>query len=494
MLACSCGKPASPQITMLVPQIISTEVLPGVNAVTLYASIGGSVNLTECGFGISKDGIIREVEGIMDKDDMSFSATPEGLEPDTDYAFYAFISNGLSRIQTPQRDFRTLAPPSDGTQTGPAAPSVTFSAVTVQPSSRAALLGATLSETQEVTSAGFSVSKDGINFTDCTLPLSGNGISYNWEDLEPDTEYWFMAWAVQREVRVSSEKQSFKTEKETITVSFTGLDATAEAFSAQLTATIDDGSRVEHCGFGLSREGRTPVEYGAVLNGNTFQIEVGNLLASTDYLFYAFVVVDGSRVTSDFTHFRTLEDPEIHFSEIGADAEVDKVRLRARLSRAEGVLEAGFGLSAEGEVFSEKSVPFSSDGILSMDWDGLQAETHYRFYVFALREDGRSVSDTFDFYTKKAPYQDAAFVAVTASLNGSSLILKTVLTSVEGISDYGFGISDNLYDFIEYEAALSSDGFVKTLNNLPANTYYYYAFFSLNGNIHQSDIFFISLQ
>ena len=59
MSAFSCGKPAEPLVTLLIPQIISTEVLPQADAVSLYASLSGPANLTSCGFGIVKDGNIR---------------------------------------------------------------------------------------------------------------------------------------------------------------------------------------------------------------------------------------------------------------------------------------------------------------------------------------------------------------------------------------------------------------------------------------------------
>ncbi|MBQ9410372.1 MAG: hypothetical protein IJU21_02055 [Bacteroidales bacterium] len=225
MLAFSCGKPASPQITTLIPQIISTEVLPGTDAVTLYASISGSTNLTGCGFGISRDGVIREFEGDMDPDNMSFSARPTGLDPETEYGFYAFIANGTSRIQTPQRQFKTLATFPDE---GPTTPTVSFVSVSAIPSTNAVILGATLSETAGITDCGFSVSADGTNYKDYKAGLAGVGFNLTLDDLTPDSQYSFSAWAVQHGQRVSSEVKVFRTEKEVHSVSFVSLNASPE--------------------------------------------------------------------------------------------------------------------------------------------------------------------------------------------------------------------------------------------------------------------------
>lgn len=481
VLVSSCGKEASPLVTILVPQIISTEVLPGSDAATLYASVAGSTNFTSCGFGIVKDGAIREYSASLDPSSMSFTASPDGLIPNSEYGFYAFVANGMSRIQTPERSFHTQA-------VGPIDPTVRFTAVSVVPGTRSAILNATLSETEDVTDCGFSVSADGENYTDCPSALSGNGFTYTWENLEPEKPYSMRAWVMQRGQRIVSDVVCFNTEKEIHTVSFTSLEATPEAFSVVLRATVDDATYVEYCGFGLSREGRTAVEYASVMDGNTFTVQVGELLPNTEYIYYAFVSVDGKRQTSEFARFQTAEDKTVHIMDIGADAQETEVRLSARLSMTEGVSEAGFGLAAHESDFTEKTVTIGADGNLSLLWEGLQADTHYRFYVYAQTADGRVVSDVLDFYTKKTPSGDIDWVSVTAQINEASVTLKAVLSGTEGISDYGFGLSINQYDFVEYSASLKEDGFEKTLSNLsPGTTYYYYAYFSLNGEYHKSE-------
>ncbi len=492
VLVSSCGKPAQPDLVMLVPQIISTEVIPSTDAVTFFASVNGPAHFTSCGFGTIKDGMIREFTAVMDPSRMDFSVTHDGLTPDTDYAFYAFIANGTSRIQTPARPFRTLKVeiPDPNPDPDPEPPSVVFSSVQAVPSVNSAVLLATLSETDDVVSAGFAVSSDGINFTDYPVSVSGNGISLTLEGLAPDSQYCFTAWVVQRSVRVNTEAVRFRTEKEVHVVHFFSLSAEPDMMSVVLSASVDVPAFVGYCGFGLSREGRAAAEYGAVMNDGTFSVKVENLLPGMNYTCYAFVSVDGERVTSDFFSFRTQEDTSVHFSDIVAQALCTSVSMRARLSRTEGIVSSGFGLARDGEDFTERNGTLLPDGRLSLDWDGLDPGSHYRFYAFAVNEGGRTVSEVLDFYTQEVLSGDVDFVRLEAEVNGSSASLKAVLSSVKGISEYGFGLSLNRYDFIEYNASLTANGFERIVGDISSGkTYYYYAFFTLNGEYRHSELF-----
>lgn len=488
-LSFSCGKKADPPVAQLVPQIISTEVVPASGAVTLYASLGGPANFTDCGFGIVKDDVIREYKAVLDRDDMSFSTSTEGLTPGTDYSFYAFVANGTSRIQTPQRGFRTLLPdPSD-----PQVPTVQFLSVSAIPGIKTALLGATLSEVEEVTATGFSLSMDGTNFVDYEVDRVGNGYSLELQDLLPATQYSFFAWVIQRGRKVTSEKSTFKTDPEVHLVSFIQTEANPLAFTVDLTATVDDGTYVTYCGFGLSRAGRTAVEHACVMTGNTFSTTVESLLPSTEYVYYAFVVVDGKRVTSEFDRFTTAEDPTLMIMDVGATAGETSVALRARLSRTEGVTSVGFALASESEDFLERSASVQEDGFFSYSWTELTPGTYYRFYAWADTVDGRVVSETLSFYTKE-PAGAVWFESVQASPEGTTVLLKAVLSSTEGVTDMGFGLSVNQIDYIEYGAQLSEDGFRRTISGLDSGaTYYYYAFFTHGGSYSQSETFIFTM-
>ena len=487
VLSFSCGRPDAPPVTLLVPQVVSSEVVPDAESVRLYASLSGSGHFTGCGFGIVKDGMIQEVPGVLLQGDMGFSAETGGLSPQTEYGFYAFVSNRTSRIQTPVRPFRTLPAKPDP-------PALRFTAVSCVPSVRTALLTATLSQAEEVTASGFSFSEDGVHFTDFPVPLTGDGLSLTVSDLQPDTEYRFCAWAVQREKRVTSETGTFRTRKETPAVRFIGLDAAPEAFSVQLSARVDDAAPVQYCGFGLSREGRMPVEYAAVAEGNTFRAEIDGLIPGMEYTFYAFVLVDGQRITSDFSVFTTSEDTALRIVDVGASAEETAVRLRARLTRAEGVVAAGFALAGSGNDFLERAAPLERDGRFVLTWEGLSPDTGYRFYAWAQTDTGRVVSDPFDFYTRPVQAGKAGFVSVTATPGEDAVLLKAVLRAAETVSSAGFGLSVNQYDYAEYDAALDGDGFQRSFSGLEKGvTYYFYAFFTCPDGYRRSETLSFSL-
>lgn len=488
-LSFSCGKKADPPITLLVPQIISTEVIPEVSSVTLYASYGGSSHFTDCGFGIVHEGVIREYKAVLDLDKSGFSFTSDGFLPETDYNFYAFIANGTSRVQTPQRPFRTLSPDPEHPQN----PTARFLSVAATPATRTVLLTATISEVEDVTGCGFSLTADGVHYQDYEAGREGNGFSLELDGLTPSTQYGFLAWIIQRGRKVTSDQLSFRTDPETHSVSFVELSAVASAHSVQLTATLDDGSPVTYCGFGLSREGRTAVEYAGALNGNAFTVSVESLAPGMEYVYYAFVVVDGKRVTSEFARFTTEEDPSLLVMDLGATAGETSVTLRARLSRTDKVTSAGFALAGETGDFAIQSVNVPADGFLSYTWTGLTPGTAYRFYAWAQTPDGQVVSETMSFYTRASP-GEVRFVSVSASVERTSALVRAVLSSTDGVTEAGIGLSSNQTDYVEYSAQVSEDGFQKLLSGLRSGTTYYcYAFFTHDGNYNQSEMFTFSI-
>ncbi len=484
LLASSCGKQAAPEVVCLVPQIVSTEVVPASDAVELFASVSGSTHFTDCGFGLIRDGLIREFSSTLNEETMSFSVHTGGLSADSEYGFYAFLANGTARIQTPARSFRTL--PGEETPTTPG-PSVSFTEAGVTPGTTSAFLNATLSGTEEVEEVGFALSADGERFTRKTVSLSGKGFSLTWEGLQDNTDYSFYAWAVQRGITVTSPIQSFRTQKETHTASFVSLDARTEAFSVTLSAQITDGTYVESCGFGLSREGRTAVEYGTPLDGDRFTVRIEDLQPDTDYTWYAFFLIDGQRTTSAFQRFRTPEDPSLKFLDIKARADIHSVALEARLSRTEGILSCGFAIRGSGGDFTRYPADLQSNGYISLTIEGLEAETLYNFYVWARTEEGEVVSETLAFTTLQEEHGEVRFLSVSAQAGAGSAQLSATLNKTDGISECGFGLSSNQHDYIEYSAALSGETFEKTINGLDSNTtYYFYAYFILDGRTYQS--------
>ena len=72
------------------------------------------------------------------------------------------------------------------------------------------------------------------------------------------------------------------------------------------------------------------------MTDNSFTVKVEDLLPDTDYYYYAFVVVDGGKVTSGFANFHTSEDSTLNITEIGAMADETEETFKALLTRTAG--------------------------------------------------------------------------------------------------------------------------------------------------------------
>ena len=92
------------------------------------------------------------------------------------------------------------------------------------------------------------------------------------------------------------------------------------------------------------------------------------------------------------------------------------------------------------------------------------------------------------FYTLPRPFEDIRFEALTCTPGADNRVtLEAVLSYADGLTECGFGISDNNRDYIEYNASLEGNTMRTTLSALsPGITYHYYAFFSYQGQRGQS--------
>jgi len=337
-LLSACGiKAVPPDLSVLVPEISSVEVVPGVDNARLTATISGPANYSGCGFVLHKSGKITELTAEAGLQGRSFEAVATGLDNDTEYGVEAYISNADLRIMSNRVTFKTK-------------------------------LKNMPSEEPEVSD---------------NPPVSD----------DPS----------------DSPSQDVSEEPVSVPTVFISLLSSAGIRSVQLEAIVEYGGAVEYSGFGVSREGRRSVEYGAALDGGRMTREISDLFPSTDYTWYAFIVIDGERTTSDYAGFTTLDDPS-----------------------------------------EEPSQDPSFEPVVSDD-------------------------------------PEVGFADVSASVEGTTVTLRAIISPSEGITDCGFGVSLNNYDFIEYDATVESDSIYKTLAGLEPGKYYYYAYCYSSGNRFQSN-------
>ena len=103
------------------PQLASVECVTGARMAKLSATVDGvGAGISECGFRWLEDGTgvdEHTVVAAFAGTDGVFSAEIDGLEPSTSYTFYAYIGNGVNRIESSRMLFSTLAeadPPAPG--------------------------------------------------------------------------------------------------------------------------------------------------------------------------------------------------------------------------------------------------------------------------------------------------------------------------------------------------------------------------------------------
>lgn len=94
-----------------VPAFVSVSASPEAGTANLTAMTDGGAGIVRCGFEWGQGGTLGRTEVSALSGGSSFSATLNGLLPDTEYRYCAFISNGINEIRSDTLAFRTLRRP-----------------------------------------------------------------------------------------------------------------------------------------------------------------------------------------------------------------------------------------------------------------------------------------------------------------------------------------------------------------------------------------------
>lgn len=92
------------------PEVVFSETVPGIRAVTLKASFDRGDNIAACGFKVwlTSSGTQMKIGAIPGEE---ISAEVSELEPDTEYSWIVFISNGRDTFESSRMSFKTLPEP-----------------------------------------------------------------------------------------------------------------------------------------------------------------------------------------------------------------------------------------------------------------------------------------------------------------------------------------------------------------------------------------------
>ena len=104
----SCAVTAPGGLEM--PEVTGREADPGIRSVTLKASFDRSDNLASCGFKVWITSTGTEIRTDV-LPGAEISAEVSQLEPDTEYSWTVWYTNGLDEVETPVMTFRTMPQP-----------------------------------------------------------------------------------------------------------------------------------------------------------------------------------------------------------------------------------------------------------------------------------------------------------------------------------------------------------------------------------------------
>ena len=92
------------------PEVVFSEAVPGIRAVTLKASFDRGDNIAACGFKVwlSSSGTQMKIGAIPGEE---ISAEVSELEPETEYSWAVYFTNGRDTLETPAMTFMTKPQP-----------------------------------------------------------------------------------------------------------------------------------------------------------------------------------------------------------------------------------------------------------------------------------------------------------------------------------------------------------------------------------------------
>lgn len=274
-----------------VPEFLSVSAQPNKNSIVLTCTFKGRAGM--CGFVVADSQGTKKLEASS-RTDGSFSLTVSNLEYDTEYTYYAWISNGSAEIHSNTGTVHTELLPVIDPEI------INVSAVVVKNSisltctfkgDGVGKCGFVLSKTQggEVVKRQ-EASKIGDGFFTLTI-----------DELEYDTKYTYYAWITHGTAEIRSKTGTACTEKkpvvppEIVSVSF---EADENVLTLNGTYKGDDVD-----GWGFYFNG---TKYGSDSHEDgKFSLTVSDLEYDTDYDYQAYITSGQVEVTSDVKTART---------------------------------------------------------------------------------------------------------------------------------------------------------------------------------------------
>lgn len=287
MTGCS-GDPSLEGLGM--PEFVSISAQADDNSLVLTCNYKGRVGT--CGFVVTRNGEMVKKQEASTRSDGAFSLIVKNLEYDTEYTYYAWISNGSAEIHSNTDNVRT--------EKKPITPQV-FVSVAANAEGNTISLTCTY-EGVKADACGFALTKEGEVVKRLEAETGSEGsFSITIDDLEYDCEYGYYAWIVSGEDEVHSNTGIVRTEQRPV-IAPTIKEVFYEADENVLTLYCTYmGDEVNGWGFYFNGEkmGADSREEGE------FSLTITDLEYDTDYEFQAYITAGQVEVKSDAVIART---------------------------------------------------------------------------------------------------------------------------------------------------------------------------------------------
>lgn len=273
------------------PEFLSVSAEADGNSVYLTCSYKGR-GAGICGFALTKGGSVVKKQEAETRSDGSFSLNVKDLEYDTEYIYYAWISNGTAEIHSNTGTVHTDQQPE---------PEQVFVSVTAKAEGNSVHLACTY-EGLEASGCGFVLTKDKKEVKRQEAEMTKEGsFSLTLEDLEYDTDYGYYAWIVKGKEEIRSNTGTVRTEpKPVVAPAILGISWEADENVLTLHCTFE-GDEVDGWGFYMNG-GKMGAE---VITDGAFSLVVKDLEYNTDYEFQAYITAGQVEVKSDAVIART---------------------------------------------------------------------------------------------------------------------------------------------------------------------------------------------
>ena len=268
------------------PEFLSVSAKADGNSVYLTCSYKGR-GAGICGFALAKGGAVVKRMEAETRSEGSFSLNVKDLEYDTEYVYYAWISNGSAEIHSNTGTVHTEQKPE---------PEQVFVSVTAKAEGNSVHLACTY-EGLETDSFGFVLTKHKKEVKRQEAEMTKEGsFSLTFEDLEYDTDYGYYAWIVKGKEEIRSNTGTVHTEpKPVIAPAILSLSADADENVLTLRCTYE-GEGVDGGGFYFNGSARLGAD---IIQDGNMSLTIGNLEYNQEYEFIAYITSGQTEIKSE---------------------------------------------------------------------------------------------------------------------------------------------------------------------------------------------------